>query len=257
MDADEARPGHITRFARALPDCVRLEILKMAQTRCSIEAALFDLDGTLVDSADDILLSLAHTIKTCGLEQNPNPESGRKHLGHPLDRMLRMMGYSFKPEEYDGIVRIYAEHYMAHWKEHTKVYDGIPEMLGKLAGLPKAIVTQKRQFQADAMAKEFGLSGSFDCVVGMGKGLNPKPSPDLLLRAADLLGIESKSCVMIGDSPLDIHAARAAGMSIVGAAWGFTAAADLKKANPDFLAETPMDAANLVLGMREGRGPSD
>ncbi len=219
--------------------------------RIRLGAVLFDLDGTLVDSADDILASIAHAIRACGLAPDADPEAARPFLGFTLDSMLRMMGFRFDDERYEGILEVYAAHYMAHWKDRTRIYEGVLPMLDRLRGLPMAVVTQKRQFQADAMVEDFGLAPRFPVVVGMEKGLGPKPAPDLPLLAARRLGVEPARCAMVGDMTVDVLAAKAAGMLPVAAGWGFGREEDLAAASPGFLARNPAQAAEFMEGIRQ------
>jgi phosphoglycolate phosphatase len=209
-------------------------------------AVLFDLDGTLVDSADDILAAFAHTLRAAGLDPDPDPEAARSHLGYPLDVMLRRMGYAFPPEAYEGIVAVYAAYYMKHWADRTRLYDGVEALLESLAPVPCALVTQKRQNQAEGMVRTFGLEARFQCVLGLGPGLRAKPAPDLLFLAAERLGVRPADAVMVGDSPLDLGAARAAGMGNAAVTWGFTDAAVLEAQGPDFLARTPEVLGNWL-----------
>jgi phosphoglycolate phosphatase-like HAD superfamily hydrolase len=98
------------------------------------------------------------------------------------------------------------------------------------------------------MVKAFGLQRHFDGVVGMSRGLSPKPSPDILLRASELLAVDPRRGVMVGDTPLDIAAGKAAGMATVGVTWGFSTRDALVDALPDHLVDDP---AALSLALEE------
>jgi len=208
-----------------------------------VTALLFDLDGTLVDSADDILAALSHTIRALGLDPAPDPEAGRPHLGHPLNVMLDRMGYDWDPAAYPDIIGVYAAYYMEHWKDRSDLYPGVRGVLEGLAGRDLAVVTQKRQNQADGMVAAFGLDAHFSAVVGMAEGLAPKPAPDLLLLAASRLGVAPAHAVMVGDTVLDVEAGRAAAMTTVAVTWGF---GDPRPAGPDHLVRTADELAALL-----------
>jgi len=211
-------------------------------------AALFDLDGTIVDSADDILAALAHTIRMAGLDADPDPEAGRAHLGHPLHVMLGRMGYSVPPESNEELMGLYAPYYMRHWKDRTRIFAGVEPLLASLKGLPMAVVTQKRQIQAQGMLEAFGLEAYFLHAVGLQPGFRPKPAPDLLLHAAELLGTLPRQMVMVGDSELDVEAGRAAEMATVGVTWGFGARERLESAGADVLVDEPKDLLGILGG---------
>jgi pyrophosphatase PpaX len=205
-------------------------------------AILFDLDGTLIDSIELIVRSFQHTTRT--------------HLGAPLTReeIIPTIGRSLTgeleriaPGNGAALLATYRAFMFANHDAFVTVYPGVFELLAALHawGIPTGIVTSKARISAAPSFARFLLDREMAVVVAEDDTERHKPHPDPLLHAAQALDLPPAACWYIGDSTHDMIAARAAGMTGIGAAWGPNSAANLA-ALADAIAETPMGVLMLL-----------
>lgn len=213
-------------------------------------AALFDLDGTLIDSGQDIVESVRRALGLISSDSNlPGDEEILVLIGLPLEAVVRELGYPADKESTRRFAEAYRAYYAEHYNDNTKVYPGIEEVLAGLqqAGVKLGLVTTKHQQQAEFTLAGAGLSGYFDYVHGWLEGRRHKPDPEPVLTALSRLGVSSDSAIMVGDSDLDIEAAKAAGVDTCAVTYGFRPAWFLKSFRPDFLVARPADIAPIVV----------
>lgn len=211
-------------------------------------AVLFDLDGTLVETRHDIATAVNLALGDRGLP-GLSVERVAKHVGRGarilVTRCLEEAGVAAPaPDEVESLYGAFHSHYLAHLLDTTFVYPGIPSVCEGIAraGGRMAIVTNKPIEPAKRILIGLGLSSYFPVVLGGDSLPQRKPDPAPLLRAIDSLGGSPNGALMVGDSQIDIEAARAAGIPVAAVAWGFTSRDVLASASPDLLAE---DAATL------------
>lgn len=183
----------------------------------TLEAVLFDLDGTLIDSIELILASFRHATERVLGEAVPD-EVMLRDVGLPLARQMREISEAHA----DELLREYREHNLRVHDELVRAYPGTAEALVWLAarGLKMGVVTSKMNATARRGLDVFGMAGFFDVVVGSDDVTIHKPDPHPLLVAAEALGVDITRAAYVGDSPHDMSAARAAGCIAIGATWG-------------------------------------
>jgi len=207
--------------------------------------ALFDLDGTLIDSVPDITLAVAELMSTEDLA--PFEEADvRAMVGHGLRvlvrRALAARGRTPAPAEFEAIIDRMLEIYPRHLTARTTLLPGVVECLDTLAAADCAValVTNKLQSAATTVLDHFGLSDRFTIILGDQEGLSdlaPKPEPDMLLHALSHVGVEPAHAVMVGDSESDIASARAAGVFSVAVRGGYCDG-PLEELNPDIVIDS-------------------
>jgi len=216
-------------------------------------AALFDLDGTLIDSGEDLVASVRYALAAVfpGREP-PDAEDILVQVGKPLEVIMRELRYPDDDANARRFVDVYRAHYAEHFNDHTKPYPGVVELLEGLraAGAKLALVTTKHQAQADFTARECGLLAWLDHVHGWREDRKHKPDPEPVRLALEALGGAPGQALMVGDSELDIEAGRAAGVATCAVGWGFRPAWLLKEYCPDFLVGAARDIGDIVLGPR-------
>ena len=185
----------------------------------SYEAYLFDLDGTLVDTAPDLSRALSHTLALAGL--GDVDESLTRHwVGHGVRAMLEAafehLGVRAEAGELDRHQALLVDHYAAHIADHSLPYPAVVETLTALAArAPLAVVTNKPTDLSNRLLDALDLARHFEVVVGRGSTANFKPHPEPALYACDRLGAAVEHALFIGDSETDVLCARAAGCDIV------------------------------------------
>ena len=214
------------------------------------QVALFDLDGTLIDSGRDIVKSVRYALSQVFSERElPADDDILVLVGLPLEAIVRELGYPADNESAHRFANVYRAFYAEHYDDSTKVYPGIRELLDELrgAGVNLALVTTKHQIQAELTLAGAGLACYFDYVHGWLEGRKHKPDPEPVLASLNRLDAQPGATIMVGDSELDIQAAKAAGVDTCAVTYGFRPAWFLRSFHPDFLVARPADVVSVVL----------
>ncbi len=187
------------------------------------EAVLFDLDGTLADTAPDLGDALNRQRRHHGLPPLPQ-ETIRPHASHGA-RGLLGLGFGLTPEDADfaAMREEYLALYTADLCRLTRLFPGMTELLAELErrGMPWGVVTNKPARFTEPLLQQLGLSGRAACIVSGDTCANPKPHPEPLLHASRVIGVAPAACTYVGDAERDIQAALAAGMRALVAAYGY------------------------------------
>lgn len=210
-------------------------------------AILFDLDGTLADTAPDLAQALNKLRLDRGLE--PAPYEGLRPYASAGARGLIGAGLGLTPEseEYEALRVAFLNNYEAAIAVHSRLFDGVPELLQQLdrSGIAWGIVTNKAMRFTDSLVPLIGL-GHAACVVSGDTTPHPKPHPAPLLEAARRLGKAPESCWYVGDDMRDIQAGRAAGMTTIAAAWGYCGKDGPTQWNAHAIAQAPLELLELI-----------
>lgn len=208
---------------------------------------IFDLDGTLLDTIEGIALSMnlvfgrrgfpPFSIKDCMMM-----------VGEGMDVLVRraLPGRSADEAEVAEIVKEYREAYGRVWRDHSRPYPGVLELLRELKarGVRSAVLSNKSHPFTEIMSREL-LPADLEIVRGTLPGVPFKPDPSAALRIASDMGLPPAEFVFVGDTDIDMETARAAGMYPAGALWGFRDAANLKAGGAEILLALPGDLLRL------------
>lgn len=205
-----------------------------------MKAVLFDLDGTLIDSVDLIVQSARHAFTVCD-EPVPSDAEWLADLGMPLKAMFGRFGA--EGERLDRLIAGYREFQLAHHDRLIQPYAEVAATLDRLAaaGLRLAIVTSKVEPLAERGLDVLGLGGRFETIVGLNACQNHKPHPEPVEIALARLQLRPGDAVFVGDSPHDMAAGRAAGVTTAAALWGPFSRELLAPASPDWWLDTIAD----------------
>jgi pyrophosphatase PpaX len=213
-----------------------------------LRAALFDFDGTLVDTTDLIYQSMRHAAGEV-LGREISREVLMANVGQPLPRQMELLS----AEHAEALLDSYRLHNEANHDALIKEFPGVEESLARLrsAGVRVAVVTSKRRFSVDMALKTFpGLGEVVDQWVTMEDTTEHKPRPEPLLKGLELLGkIPKEEAAYVGDSPFDVAAAKAAGVRSVAVSWGAFSEDALRAAEPDHLVPDLDSAVDVLLSL--------
>ncbi len=213
------------------------------------DIVLFDLDGTLTDSAPGILNSVRYACRKLGLEM-PGEATLRKFLGPPLiDSFRELVGLS--DTEADRAVSAFREYFPTKGIFENEVYPGVPALLAglKAAGKTVVIATSKPEEYAKRIMEHFDLAQYCDFVCGATLDETRTDKAEVIAYALETAGITDKSSVvMVGDREHDVVGAKKNGLPCVGAVYGYGSAEELTAAGAAALAETVMDLHKILLG---------
>lgn len=214
-----------------------------------VRAVLFDLDGTLIDSAPDLGAAADQLRVDRGLPSLP-PDAYRPMAGAGARGMLSV-AFGITPEhpDYPALREKFFTNYERCIHERTQAFSGVPELIAALGrhALPWGIVTNKAERFTSLIVKRMALLGSAGAVVSGDTTAHPKPHPAPLLEAASRLGVPPGRCIYVGDDERDIVAGRAAGMGTVAAMYGYLGAGGAPGGwGADALIESPLELLKLL-----------
>lgn len=213
------------------------------------DAVLFDLDGTLVDTAPDMVRVLQDMQVARGREPVAY-ETGRRHVSNGAVGLLRLAFPDEGIDFGDAMHHEYLERYAETVCEKSRVFDGLAELLDLLdnAGCPWGVVTNKPEHLTLPLLHTLGLATRSACTVSGDSLPVRKPDPGPLLLACDIAGVDAWRSIYIGDAARDIEAGLAAGMSTIAAAYGYiTEDDDPRDWGADILAYSTEELAQIVL----------
>ena len=207
--------------------------------------AVFDFDGTLVDSEACIRASLAAAFERHGLTAGA---MRKEWIGLPLHTIIRSACDDVDERRIESIIEAYRAHYAEIDPRVTFAFPGMVETLHELArtGVRLAVATNKHSRPARGTLERLGIAGLFDPIIGAEQVTNPKPHPDLLLRVLADTGVSPACALMIGDADVDLHMAAAAGVASCAVTWGNHSLAQLRAAGPAHIAQTPCELRALL-----------
>jgi phosphoglycolate phosphatase len=190
--------------------------------RLALRGVLFDLDGTLLDTAHDMAEALNRVRVAEGLERLPF-EQVRPLVSHGAPRMLRFAFGEPEPARYESLRARFLDFYRGALTVHTRLFDGFERVLATIeaSDLLWGVVTNKPGWLAMPLLQELGLAARCSCMVAGDTLAERKPHPLPLLHAARLLSLEPRECVYVGDAERDVQAARNAGMIPLVAGFGY------------------------------------
>ncbi len=190
--------------------------------RHAISAVLFDLDGTLVDTAPDMVAAL-NTLRTEeGLEDLPYALA-RAQVSHGSSGLVSLAFPAASGPSFEALRARFLSLYSERLAVDTQLFAGCAQLLTTLEqqGLPWGIVTNKPGFLATPLLRALQLSNRAGCIVAGDTLPQRKPHPAPLLHAADLLGVAAPRCLYVGDAERDVQSARSAGMTVLVASYGY------------------------------------
>ncbi|HVP89607.1 MAG TPA: HAD family hydrolase [Terriglobales bacterium] len=207
-------------------------------------AALFDLDGTLLDTIEDIALAMNRVLAARGLGSY-SVEAYKTLVGEGAEELVRRVLASrrLSDAEVAGLLADYRREYEACWRLHSRPYPGVPALLEALGrrGVRTAVLSNKSQPFTEAMTAELLSPFRFDIVRGAQPGVPLKPDPAAALGIARGLEIAPAEAVFLGDTNIDMMTATGAGMLPVGALWGFRTAEELRAGGAAALLASPLE----------------
>ena len=212
-------------------------------------ATIFDLDGTLLDTLDDIANAANRVLAARGFPTHPNANY-RTFIGEGVIKlMLRALPKTHQDEAtVQACVGAYVQEYERSWNAQTRPYAGVPEMLDGLVarGLKLAVLSNKPDHFTQQCVCELLAKWAFDVVLGASDAFPRKPDPVSAIETVRRLGVPPAECLYVGDSGIDMQTARAAHMCAAGVLWGFRGKGELLKDGAQVLVEKPSEILDLL-----------
>ena len=220
-----------------------------------IKLAIFDLDGTLLNTLDDLAGACNHALKECGYPARPTEEY-RMLVGRGIMNLFR--GALPEDKRSEEMVEKMRSYFLPYYNEHkcdlTRPYDGIIDLLNDLknAGISLAVASNKYQAGTEELVARYFGDYDFVRVLGQREGFPIKPDAAIVFEAMEgIPGISREEVVYCGDSNVDMQTGLNAGVRTIGVTWGFRSREELAAFSPWFLAENPAEISRAMLGVRE------
>ena len=212
----------------------------------SKKAILFDLDGTLLDTLRDLADSGNEVLAARGFPSHP-VDAYRTFIGNGMMNLVRdIFPDGHRPDEgqeTDQVLAEYREAYGRNWKNTTRPYEGINELLDTLTEqqTPIGILSNKAHDFTEKCVDAFLSNWNWDVVLGAREGIPKKPDPAGAIEAAERLGVTATDCWFVGDSDVDMFTAVNAGMHAIGVSWGFRSVEELRAAGAEIVIQNPAE----------------
>ena len=212
------------------------------------KAAVFDMDGTILNTIDDLRNSVNAVLAHFGYPER-SPEEIRTFVGGGSYQLITLaLPECCSKETVDEVHSYYRPYYAAHSEIKTAPYPGVVELLNDLkdAGIKLAVVSSKPDGPVNTLCKKY-FDGIFDVSIGDRPGLERKPAPDALFLALKELGVDKEDAIFIGDSEYDIAIAKNAGVTGIAVTWGYRDRDALVSLEPDNIADSCDDIEKIIL----------
>ena len=207
---------------------------------------LCDLDGTLVDSRQDIGAAFQQALRRLTVDV-PCVASIARHIGKPLEHMLQALGYTLSPEHLATFLSTYRHYYATQGLPHTRPFADVPPTLQALTAVATCgVVTTKEQTQAEFVLQHLALTPFFQHIQGGRPGLRLKPAPDTVLAALTALRCPPQQALLVGDTAADILAGKAAGVQTCAVTYGCGTLEELQQCEPEYVINTFGELRTLV-----------
>lgn len=221
-----------------------------------IELAIFDLDGTLLYTVEDIAAATNHALAACGYPVH-SVDTIAGFIGNGINKLFERA----LPEEYknqEEVLRIrslFIPFYDLHGAERSRPFRGIPELLRDLdsQGVKIAVASNKYHSATARLIPHFFPDIEFSAVLGQREGFPAKPDPGIVYEIISSSGLslqEKENCIYIGDSGVDMQTAANSGLTAVGVTWGCRPRSELEKYSPAYIVDTPEEIGRIISCMK-------
>ena len=209
-----------------------------------LDTVIFDLDGTLLDTLDDLHLSVNATLKKYNLPTRTKDEV-RSFVGNGVPKLIERSLGSFYPQYFDAALADFKAYYKTHCNINTRAYEDIIDSLSYLKekGYKIAVVSNKVDFATKSLCRNY-FGDLVDMAIGQREGTPKKPAPDSVFEA--MRELESKNAIYVGDSDVDIMTAKNANLPCVCVTWGFRDIEFLTKSGGDIFAHNTKQMLEII-----------
>lgn len=211
----------------------------------SIKLLIFDLDGTLIDSHEDIVSTVNTTLSFFGVD-GLTPLEIRNSIGIGIFNLVLKKLVAKGIYQTDLAAKIYSDNYRKCMLEKTSVYHGVIEVLEELKAYPKIVLTNKSNEFVRPILRQLNLENYFVNIYGKESFFKNKPDPYPVLKIAEEFGVHSEEILIIGDSDIDIQAGKQANSWAIGVSYGYGDLERMRHEKADFIVHHPREILNLL-----------
>lgn len=209
--------------------------------------AIFDLDGTLLDTLDDLHLSVCYALKLHGFPQRSREEV-RHFIGNGVKKLMeRAAPPGTDKETNEKCLMSFTEYYLRHMRDNTAPFSGVLSMLEEIRneGIKIVVVSNKLHSAVKELCEDY-FPGLIDLAIGVNEESERKPSPINVIKAMESFGVGKGETIYIGDSEVDVMTAHNAGIKCIGVTWGFRDRKDLQNAGSEYIVDKAENVVEIV-----------
>ena len=211
-----------------------------------INVLIFDFDGVIIDSRDDIAGAVEYSLKHFGRPSLPRDEI-ISYIGWGADNLIRSCFKGCDDEVIREAISFYKKYYLDNSVKETRLYKNVKETLDFFKGKKIALVTNKPEDISLSILDKLGVADRFNIVIGPESLKKLKPDPEGILKVLDAFGEDPKKTIMIGDTYTDVEAGKAAGTYTCGVTYGIGSTEDLLKASPDYIVDDIIKLTDIII----------
>ena len=207
---------------------------------------IFDLDGTLLDTLEDLANAVNYAMRKMNYPERSFGEV-KSFIGDGMVKLIERSAPSGTDKTgLEKALSFFREYYASHLTDCTKPYEGIAEVIAELKkrGKKLAVVSNKADENSNTVVRHF-FGDSFDIIVGKRDSFPAKPQPDSVLYVIDSLGSRKEECIFIGDSDIDVKTAHNAGLPCIGVTWGNRSRQELADGGAEYIADVAEDILHI------------
>lgn len=212
------------------------------------QLAIFDLDGTILDTLEDLCIGMNHALRAHAMPERSLDEV-RRFVGNGIRKLVeRAVPEGTAAQTIDSVYEAFTVYYAQHCTDHTKPYEGVEQLLRtvRAAGMQTAVVSNKADYAVQTLCADY-FPGMFDAVVGEREGVRRKPCPDSVNTVLEKLGVSPGQAVYIGDSDVDIETAKRAEMPCISVNWGFRTTEFLIEHGAEQILSAPAELEHVLM----------
>ncbi|MGN1419693.1 MAG: HAD family hydrolase [Acutalibacteraceae bacterium] len=212
-----------------------------------VKAVIFDLDGTLLNTLDDLAASVNFALRSFGFPERTTEEV-RRFIGNGVIKLMqRATPDTIDEATFNACFEAFRTYYLEHMTDHTAPYDGIMQLLDELKkkNIKTAVVSNKLHSGVVGLCKDF-FKDSLTCAFGVENESERKPSPANVYKAFKKLGISANEAIYVGDSEVDVATAKNSDLDCIGVTWGFRDRKELVESGAKFIVNKPLEILDIV-----------
>ena len=212
-----------------------------------IDTIIFDLDGTLLNTLEDLKDSTNFALRKFNYPER-TLEEVRQFVGNGVQKLIeRAIPKGIENKDFAECLAVFKTHYAQNMYNKTAPYQGIEEMLAKLkqSGIKTAVVSNKFDLAVKELCKKY-FGNLIEIAIGESDNVRKKPAPDSVLRAIKELNSKKESCIYSGDSDVDVQTAKNTGISCIGVTWGFRDRKLLEREGAKYIIDKPLELIDII-----------
>lgn len=221
--------------------------------KTNITTLIFDLDGTLLNTLEDLRAAVNHALSRYGYPVK-SPEEVRLSVGNGVAKLMeRVLPGGLENPDFEPCLEAFRRYYSEHLQDQTAPYPGIPEVLADLSakGYRLGIVSNKFDAAVKQLREDY-FPDTISVAIGESAGVRKKPAPDCVYKAMEELNCREEEAIYIGDSDVDVATAHNSGLRCIGVTWGFRDRQVLTEAGADWIIQEPVELPTLLEAIQNG-----